>query len=176
VVILDDATDVASTTHRIGYLRRRWPTLLVAVVNAARDARVTELLDAGADEAIVTGSPACVPRLRAIARRARMVNASTRIGVGDVVFEREARRVWCAGREVELSPREFAVLDCLFWKAPATVSTEALVDYVWGDAETNGRRGVAEVYIGYLRKKLAASRQVVIGTVRGEGYRFEPRG
>ena len=42
--------------------------------------------------------------------------------VGDIVFEREAHRVWCAGREVDMSPREFAVLDCLFWKAPATVS------------------------------------------------------
>ena len=55
------------------------------------------------------------------------------------------------------------------------VSADSLADFVWGDAKIKARRGVVEVYISYLRRKLAASRQVKIGTVRGAGYRFEPR-
>jgi hypothetical protein len=52
-----------------------------------------------------------------------------------------------------------------------------LADFVWGDAEGDGeaRRGVVEVYMGYLRRKLSASRSVMIRTVRGVGYRFDPR-
>lgn len=174
LVVLDAGTghDALEQTR---YLRRRWPTLHVVVVNAPDVAAALELMQAGADDATVHLTDASRARLRSAARRANAVNASSRIAVGDIVFEREAHRVWCAGREVEMSPREIAVLDCLFWKAPHVVSADSLADFVWGDASIKARRGVVEVYISYLRRKLAASRQVVIGTVRGAGYRFEER-
>jgi DNA-binding response OmpR family regulator len=65
----------------------------------------------------------------------------------------------------------------MFWNAPRPVGTTTLADFVWGDADsdTGARRGVVEVYIGYLRRKLAASRSVMIRTVRGVGYRFDAR-
>jgi two-component system OmpR family response regulator len=174
-LIVLDAGDGAAVADRVRYLRRRWPTLHVVVVGAADDGAVLDVIEAGADDATVTMTPAFRARLRSSVRRASAMNAASRIAVGDIVFEREAHRVWCAGREVEMSPRELAVLDCLFWRAPAIVSADSLADFVWGDANIKARRGVVEVYISYLRRKLAASRQVRIGTVRGAGYRFEPR-
>ena len=157
------------------YLRRRWPTIHVVVVRAPGRFAVLDLIEEGADDATVTMTSSFRARLRSAVRRASAMNAASRIAVGDIVFEREAHRVWCAGHEVEMSPREIAVLDCLFWRAPAIVSADSLADFVWGDAKIKARRGVVEVYISYLRRKLAASRQVKIGTVRGAGYRFEPR-
>jgi two-component system OmpR family response regulator len=174
-LVVLDARALGDVAEQARYLRRRWPTLPVVVVNAPSDVAVLDLMEAGADDATVHTTPAFRARLRSAVRRAGAMNAASRIAVGDIVFEREAHRVWCAGREVDMSPREFAVLDCLIWKAPDIVSADSLADYVWGDASVKARRGVVEVYISYLRRKLAASEKVVIGTVRGEGYRFEPR-
>jgi two-component system OmpR family response regulator len=170
-----DARDGDDVAQRLRYVRRRWPTMHVVVVRASSRMHVLDLIELGADDATVSMTPSFRARLRSAVRRASAMNAASRIAVGDIVFEREARRVWCAGNEVDMSPREFAVLDCLFWRAPATVSADTLADFVWGDAPLKARRGVVEVYISYLRRKLAASQQVIIGTVRGAGYRFEPR-
>lgn len=174
-VVVLDRNNTGDTDRRIGYLRRRWPTLEIVVIHAESESEALHLLSVGADDVIIEGSALFAARLQAMVRRACSVNASARIAVGDIVVDRESRRVWCAGQEVQMSPREFAVLDCLVWKAPKPVSLISLADFVWGDAETTTRRGVVEVYIGYLRKKLAASRTVVIDTVRGVGYRFAPR-
>jgi len=170
-----DARDRDDVAQRLRFVRRRWPTMHVVVVRASSRMHVLDLIELGADDATVSMTPSFRARLRSAVRRASAMNAASRIAVGDIVFEREARRVWCAGSEVDMSPREFAVLDCLFWRAPATVSADTLADFVWGDAPLKARRGVVEVYISYLRRKLAASRQVIIGTVRGAGYRFEAR-
>lgn len=170
-----DARAQGDVFEQTRYLRRRWPTLHVVVVNAPSGSSVLELMDAGADDATGLITPEFRARLRSAVRRTSVFNAASRVAVGDIVFEREAHRVWCAGREVDMSPREFAVLDCLFWKAPGIVSADSLADFVWGDASIKARRGVVEVYISYLRRKLASSESVVIGTVRGAGYRFEAR-
>lgn len=174
-LVVLDARANGDVLEQTRYLRRRWPTLHVVVVNAPNVGAVLDLMEAGADDATAQMTAAFRARLRSSARRASAMNAASRIAVGDIVFEREAHRVWCAGREVEMSPRELAVLDCLFWKAPDVVSADSLADFVWGDADIKARRGVVEVYISYLRRKLASSEQVVIGTVRGAGYRFEAR-
>ena len=94
---------------------------------------------------------------------------------GDILFDRESRRVWCAGREVELTRTEESFLDCLFWHAPRPVSVTTLTDFVWGDEVSPERRAMVRVYIGYLRTKLEPSRRVVIRTVRGLGYTFSAR-
>lgn len=174
-VVVIDRTIAGDISNRIRHLRRRWPTIEVIVVNVGDESDAERLLDTGADDAILVRSSLLVARLHAHARRARTVNAGTRIAVGDIVFDREARRVWCAGREVEMTPRECAVLDCMFWHASRPVSVTTLADFVWGDAADIDRRSAVEVYIGYIRKKLAASRSVVIRTVRQVGYQFDKR-
>jgi DNA-binding response OmpR family regulator len=174
-VLLVDRSAVSDLARDIWHLRRRWPTMTIAIVNVRDDAEAERMLDAGADEAISTGSRLLRARLLAMARRARTVNAGARIAIGDVVFDREARRVWCNGAEVSMTPRECAVIDCLFWNSPHPVGVDTLADFVWGDSSVAARRNVIDVYIGYVRRKLSASRSVVLRTVRGVGYSFAPR-
>lgn len=174
VVILDDSFDHDASLH-IRMLRQRMPSVLVAYVNARDDARMISLLDVGADDAMVVASAAVAARLQSLARRARTVNAGARIAVGDIVFDREGRRVWCAGNEVVLTPHEFGVVDCLFWHAPKAVDVDAIVEFVWGTHAADTRRTLVQVYMSYVRKKLAASSRVGIRYVVGLGYGFAPK-
>ena len=176
IVVLDDSAH-HDAAQEIRQLRRRVPSVHIAYVQVPDDARSISLLHTGADDAIVHDSPVMVARLQAATRRARTVNAGNRIAVGDIVFDRESRRVWCAGREVYLTPHEYGVVDCLFWHAPKPVGVDTLADFVWGaDATTcqENRRTLVQVYVSYVRKKLAQSAQVVIRFVRGSGYEFAP--
>jgi len=173
VVVINRETS-RNLERQIRRMRCRWPTIAIFVVNARDDMEVESLLDAGADDVVVVESPVLAARLHAQTRRARTVTASTRVAVGDVVFDREARRVWCAGREVRLTPMEQSLLDCLFWHAPAAVGVRAIADFVWRNKPSRDttRRAMVQVYVGYLRRKLASSRSVMIRTVRGVGYQF----
>ena len=168
VVLLDRAT-LSDIGRRMRLARRRWPTTPIVVLSARDDTDCARLLDEGADDACVVRSPLLPSRLHAIARRARMLNADKRIAVGDVVLDREHRRVWCAGDEVNLSPREYDVLSCLVHYAPRVVGRQTLTEFVWG-VTTTARPNTVEVYVGYLRRKLARSREVAIETVRRAGY------
>ena len=168
VVLLDRAT-VSDIGRRMRLARRRWPTTAIVVLSARDDADCARLLDEGADDVCIVRSSLLPSRLHAIARRARTLNADKRIAVGDVVLDREHRRVWCAGDEVSLSPREYDVLSCLVHYAPRVVGRQTLTEYVWGMA-TPARPNTVEVYVGYLRRKLARSRTVAIETVRRAGY------
>ena len=138
--------------------------------------RSIALLGWGADDVVTIGSHTLGARLQSATRRARTLNAGARIAVGDIIFDREARRVWCAGQEVSLTPHEYGIVDCLFWYAPKPVTVETLADFVWGHQEESGnRRTLVQVYMSYVRKKLAASAQVAIRFSRGMGYEFAPR-
>lgn len=87
---------------------------------------------------------------------------------GGVQLDLRTRRAVAAGREVELSAREFALAE-IFMRHPGQVlSREQLLDQVWGYDFDPGSN-VVDVYVGYLRRKFGAS---TIATVRGMGYRF----
>ena len=174
VVVLDRGA-LADPDGILRRIRRRWLTSSIVVAGVPDDADAARLLEIGADDVVRAGSSLLAARLRAAARRARTVNAGTRIAVGDIVFDRESRRVWCAGREVSLTRTEEALLDCLFWYSPRPVSLAALTSFVWGGELTPEQRNLLHVYIGYLRGKLRGSRLVVIQTVRRVGYRFAAR-
>lgn len=156
-------------------LRQRSLTCMLIVNGALDEADAAQLLDLGADDVIRTGDRLLAPRLRAAARRARTVNAGSRVAIGDIMFDRESRRVWCAGHEVKLTRTEESVLDCLIWYAPRAVSIDEITSFVWGGDGTRARRNLVHVYMGYLRTKLRDSHQVVIRTVRGVGYEFAAR-
>lgn len=174
VVVVDDRAYLEAP-QQIRLLRRRLPSVHIVYVNVMDEERSIVLLDSGADEAILTSAATLVARLQAATRRARTVNAGVRIAVGDIVFDRESRRVWCAGREVALTPHELGVVDCLFWHSPRPVNVDTLADFVWGENSSSNRRTLVQVYISYVRKKLAASTQVAIRFARGAGYEFSPR-
>lgn len=175
VAVLDDRLS-ADAALEIRQMRRRQPSLYIVYIGAESEARSIVLLEAGADDAIVDGAQSLGPRLQSATRRARTINAGSRIALGDIVFDRENRRIWCAGREVSLTPHEFGVVDCLFWHAPRPVGVDTLADFVWGDNASGNRRTLVQVYVSYVRKKLANSALVVLRFARGEGYEFAPRG
>jgi DNA-binding response OmpR family regulator len=87
-----------------------------------------------------------------------------------------SRRVTQDDRVIDLSPREFALLEFLMRNAGRTVSRSRIAEAVWNykfDPETN----VVDVYVNYLRKKLSfGGRTAPIKTVRGVGYRLEADG
>ncbi|GAA4822482.1 response regulator transcription factor [Nocardioides caeni] len=92
-----------------------------------------------------------------------------RLDAGGVVLDLRTRRATVAGREVELSAREFALTEIFLRNAGQVLSREQLLDHVWG-LDFDPGSNVVDVYVGYLRRKLGAER---IATVRGMGYRLE---
>lgn len=91
-----------------------------------------------------------------------------RLTVGNVRLDLRTRRATVAGRDIDLSAREFALAE-IFMRNPGQVlSREQILDYVWG-LDFDPGSNVVDVYVGYLRRKLGAD---AIATVRGMGYRF----
>lgn len=94
---------------------------------------------------------------------------SDEIIVGDVRLDTRKRRAFNAGREVNLSAREFALADVLMRNQGQVLSREQLLSLVWGYDFDPGSN-IVDVYVGYLRKKLGAE---LVNTVRGMGYRVD---
>lgn len=174
VLILDAMLGGATSLRTILRARRRRPTLAIVAVDVPSEADASRLLSHGIDEAIEARSswPHVEARLAAITRRARTLNALGRRQVGDMVYDRDSRRVWCEGVEVDFAPRELAVLDCLWARAGEVVGHDTLHDYVWPGMSGTNRSNRVEVYISYVRRKLKVSNRVAIETLRGVGYRL----
>jgi Response regulators consisting of a CheY-like receiver domain and a winged-helix DNA-binding domain len=177
VVILDAELPDSVSMSALLRIRRRWPALSIIAIGVHSEALASQMLDWGVDDAIEARCswPHTVARLSAATRRARTVNASLRKRVGDVVYERDTRRVWCGGEEVSFAPRELAVLDCLWGRAGQVVRQESLYDFVWSGEAEGARSNRVEVYISYVRRKLKRSNEVAIETLRGAGYRLVRR-
>lgn len=132
-------------------------------------------LATGADDYVVKpfSVPELVARVRALLRRASPERVATLLEAGDIVLDRETRRVRRGGRELHCGPTEFRMLEFLMEK-PGRVFTRAqLLDGVWGlDAELDER--TVDVHVGRLRKVLNRPRDKdPIRTVRGAGYSFD---
>jgi DNA-binding response OmpR family regulator len=154
--------------------RGRWTVVGICALNC-RD--VVPVLSAGADDALTTDVPreVVVAQVAAALRRARASSNMMRVAYGDVVYDREARRVWCAGVEVSLTPRELRLFDVLFCRAGSAVPLDTLQDHVWIDDGESPTSNALAVYVSYLRKKLTGSRMVTVETMRGVGYRLARR-
>ena len=106
-------------------------------------------------------------RLHALARRGRE-QVPTTLRAGPVALDPARRSVTVAGAGVELTPREFRLLEHLLRRDGAVVSKLELLERVF-DADPDTHPNIVEVYVGYLRRKLG--REVIV-TVRGGGYRI----
>jgi DNA-binding response OmpR family regulator len=118
-------------------------------------------------------------RCRAILRRRGMF-ADPVLRFGGVEMNRVDRGVRLEGIAVDLTPKEFLLLECLMQRRGQCASRAELMTEVWRSAAEAGTN-VVDVYVNYLRKKLCAAAEVtsagsVIETVRGNGYRLRPRG
>jgi len=176
VLLINAERGASAVLETVRHLRRRWPSpsLLCIHVQSADDA--VELLKNGADDVSMQEVPFDVlsALIGAALRRARITNEQLRIKFGDIVYDREARRVWCAGREVVFTPRELRLFDILFQRAGTPVSADTLQDFVWKDGPPTKSNSLA-VYIGYLRRKLKGSQISMLETLRGSGYRLARR-
>ncbi len=112
-------------------------------------------------------------RVLALIRRSHFRHQESVLSVGDLSVDLLKRRVTKGGKPIDLSPREYALLEFLMRNAGRTVSRTRIAEAVWNyqfDSETN----VVDVYIAYLRKKVAPGPQgAVIRAVRGVGYCME---
>jgi two-component system, OmpR family, response regulator QseB len=150
-------------------LRRSGSSIPVVVITA-RDALADRIvgLDCGADDYLVKpfDLDELLARVRAVARR-HAGRGSPEIQYGALTVDPVRRTVVFRGAQVELSAREFAVLEALLKEPGAVVSREKLEDAVYGWGEEVGSNSI-EVYLHHLRRKL---RPELIRNVRGVGYR-----
>lgn len=144
--------------------------VLVLTAQDAVDAKV-ETLRAGADDYVTKpfAFEELLARVEALARRPRNLQRPT-LRVADLELNLDTREVKRAGGLVELTPKEFAVLEYLMRHAGKVMSRTLITEYAWGyhfDPGTN----VVDVVINHLRKKVDAGHATkLIATVRGVGY------
>lgn len=162
--------DVCSALRESG---SQIPILMLSALDEVDD-RVAGLA-AGADDYVTKpfALPELVLRLRALLRRsaAAQIRADgERLRVGPLMVDPAARRVVMDGREVELTRREFDLLETLTHNAGLVLSRSVLLERVWGyDFEVTDN--AVDTFIGYLRRKLEADGAPrLIHTVRGVGF------
>jgi DNA-binding response OmpR family regulator len=144
-----------------------------ALMLTARDTidNRVEGLDAGADDYLV--KPFAFPELLA---RVRALQTGTVLQVGDLAMDTARREVKRNGRVIELSPREFAVLEYLMRHPNQVLTRTQIGEHVW-NFDFYNESNVVDVYVGYLRRKIdQGSELALIHTVRGVGYRMSAEG
>jgi DNA-binding response OmpR family regulator len=148
----------------------RVPILMLTARDAISD-RVRGL-DAGADDYLV--KPFAVEelaaRIRALGRRGRDRSADASMSVGPIVLDETGRYLTLDGRRVDLSPREFAMIECLLRHKGQALSRDQLLNHAWPyDSEVTP--AIVDTYVYFLRRKLGVA-GALIETVRGLGYRM----
>ena len=132
-------------------------------------------LQAGADDYLVKpfAIAELTARLEALLRR-RGVNTGGTLELGDLTIDAKRFVAMRGGRDLELTRREFELLETFARHPRQVLSRDQLLDHVWGynfEAETN----VADVFVGYLRRKLeAGGEDRILHTVRGVGWALRP--
>ena len=144
--------------------------VLVLTAQDAVDAKV-QTLRAGADDYVTKpfAFEELLARVEALARRPKAL-ASPTLVVGDLVLDQNTREVKRAGESIDLTPKEYAVLEYLMRHEGRVMSRTLITEYAWGyhfDPGTN----IVDVVINHLRKKIDARHErKMITTVRGVGY------
>lgn len=131
-------------------------------------------LDSGADDYLVKPFTfrELLARVGAILRR-KGVNLQQALRVGDLVLDRQTRRVTRGGKPVELTPREFDMLELFLTHPRQVFSRDVILNRVWG-YDYYGDTNVIDVHIRHLREKLEDENRDLIRSVRGVGYSLEP--
>ncbi len=153
-----------------------WTPVLMLTARDGVEDRVAGL-DAGADDYLPKpfSFAELNARLRALARRGVSERPAV-VEVGDLRLDPATRQVWRGAVEIQLSTKEFALLDTLMRRAGLVLSRLQLLEHAWDYAYEN-RSNVVDVYIRYLREKVDRPfGRESIETVRGAGYRLRKDG
>lgn len=171
LVLLDVGLPTMDGFEVLRRLRARGSAVPVIMLTARSSTRDTVAgLDAGANDYVP--KPFTFEELLARVRsrlRESVPQAGVSISRGDVVLDVLARRATVAGREVDLSAREFSLAEQFLRNPGRVLSREQLLSSVWG-LDFDPGSNVVDVYVRYLRGKLGSDHIV---TVRGAGYRWE---
>jgi len=144
------------------------PVIMLTARSSARDA--VDGLDAGASDYVPKPFSLAELMARVRSRLRERTGAITMVLTnGEVSLDLLARRTTVAGRDVDLSAREFALAEQFLRHPGAVLTRETLLSRIWG-LDFDPGSNVVDVYVRYLRAKLGADHIV---TVRGEGYRWE---
>jgi DNA-binding response OmpR family regulator len=151
------------------------PVLILSALGEVED-RV-EGLNVGADDYLAKPFQfvELVARIRALLRRpkvAAQAEGTDDIVSGDLRISRSRRRVFLRSQEVELTPKEFELLEFLASRTGRVFSKDELVDHLWG-TDFDGFTNTVEVHVSALRQKLGDHSRKMIRTVRGVGYAWE---
>ena len=144
--------------------------VLVLTAQDAVDAKV-QTLRAGADDYVTKpfAFEELLARVEALARRPKAL-ASMTLAIGDLMLDQNTREVRRAGEVIDLTPKEYSVLEYLMRHEGRVMSRTLITEYAWGyhfDPGTN----IVDVVINHLRKKIDAKHErKMITTVRGVGY------
>jgi DNA-binding response OmpR family regulator len=170
LIVLDLLLPTVPGEQILASLRAAGSSVPVIVLTAQDESSDrAAILNAGADDFLTRpyDFDELLARIRARLRTADQT-VSTTISQGRVTLDVITREVRIGARSVDLTPREFALLETMMHHRGQVLSQAQLLDQVWG-YDRDPSSNVVEVYVGYLRKKL---RRDVVETVRGAGYRF----
>jgi DNA-binding response OmpR family regulator len=175
LILLDIMLPLMDGHRVLERIRLRRPDVPVLMLTARDDLRnKVDALDAGADDYLTKpfDLEELLARLRALTRRADQPQGS-KIVAGDLKVDLRSRRVWRGDKLVDLSSREFALLEYLMRHPGQVLSRQQILSAVW-DYDFDPGSNVVDVYVSYLRNKLdRRGEPSLIQTVRGSGYRFE---
>lgn len=176
LAIVDAMLPDADGFEIVAEARRRGAKLPILMLTArATDTDIVAGLDAGADDYLTKPFELDVllARIRALLRR-RDVSRGP-LAVESLVLDPASRRVERAGLRIDLSAREYALLEYLMRNRGRVVSRTQILDRVWDDPYAR-ESNIVEVYVNYLRGKIElAGRPRLLHTVRGVGYVLEHR-
>jgi two-component system OmpR family response regulator len=153
-----------------------WSPILMLTARDSVGDRVAGL-DSGADDYVTKpfSYAELLARLRALTRRGR-TERPTELRVGALRLDPATRRAWRGDSEIELSPKEFAVLETFMRHPGEVLSRFQLLEHAW-DYEYENRSNVVDAYVRFLRRKIDRPFDVAsIETVRGAGYRLREDG
>ena len=172
VIILDLMLPSMSGTDLLRRVRRinaQVPVLVLTALDAVGD-KVANF-EAGADDYLTKpfAFAELVVRIKALLRRGP-VNRSSTIRVQDLELDRLSQRVKRAGRKIELTSKEYSLLEYLMANAGRILSRDMIIEHVW-DQSFDGLTNIVDVYVSHLRTKIDDGHdQKLLRTVRGMGY------
>ncbi|MDM9382253.1 response regulator transcription factor [Chlorogloeopsis sp. ULAP01] len=174
LLILDLGLPAKHGTLVIQELRGRGESLPIIILTVIQDIKdKVKALEAGADDYLTKpfSLEELIARIRVQLRHQRSPRTSekTVLRAGDLVLDLRQRKVQFKEKPIELSTREFTLLEILARQPGQVWTREDLLDQVWG-YDYDPTSNIVDVYVGYLRKKIGRG---LIKTVRGMGYRLQ---
>jgi two-component system OmpR family response regulator len=153
-----------------------WTPILMLTARAGPE-QEARALDAGADDFLAKPFSFVVlqARLRALVRRGRQERPAV-LAAGDLGLDPARHLVWRGDSTIELTPRQFALLEFLLSRAGDVVSKATIIEHLW-DFSYDGDPNIVEVYVGQLRQRIDRPfGRSSLQTVRHVGYRLDPDG